>query len=180
MVGSSRNPVLTTMQAVASVGTFLIFVVTALAGLRQLRAYTRSNQLAGLQAVSSHYNNAEFERWFTFALNELPKRMADSSFRESLRNNPVDRDVHLEIRLAEWYEEVGILAKYGVVDEEPLIEFLRGGPETAWRVLQPTVSLYREIWGQSYYRNFEDLAECSRRFYTKRDPKRARIADERS
>lgn len=136
---------ITALQVAASVGTFLVFVITATFALRQLRSSNRSNQLAGLQAVSAHSNGSEFERWFKFALKELPNRMEDRSFREGLKDDPVDRDVHLELRLANWYEEIGILAKYGVVHEAPLIEFLRGGPETAWQALQPTVSLYREI-----------------------------------
>ena len=165
------------IQAVASVGTFLVFVITAVFALRQLRSSTRSNQLAGLQAISSHANGSEFERWFTFVLKELPNRMADYSFRESLKDDPIDRDVHLEIRLADWYEEIGILAKYGVVAEAPLIEFLRGGPETAWQALLPTVLLYREIWGPSYFRHFEDIANRSRAFYQKLDPQRARARE---
>ncbi len=149
-------------------------MITATFALRQLRSSNRSNQLAGLQAVSAHSNGSEFERWFKFALKELPNRMEDRPFREGLKDDPVDRDVHLELRLANWYEEIGILAKYGVVHEAPLIEFLRGGPETAWQALQPTVSLYREIWGPSYFRHFEDLANRSRAFYQKLDPQRAR------
>lgn len=105
--------------------------------------------------------------------------MMDPSFREGLKDDPLDRDVHLEIRLADWYEEIGILAKYGVVHESPLIEFLRGGPETAWQALQPTVSLYREIWGPSYFRHFEELANRSRAFYQKLDPQRARVGQKR-
>jgi len=163
---------ITAVQAGASVGTFLVFVITAFLALRQLRIANRSSQLAGLQAVSSHLNGADFERWFTFVLTELPVKMADRSFRESLGSNPIDRDVHLEIKLADLYEEVGVYAKYGVVSEMPLIEVLRGGPYTAWEALRATVSLYREIWGPSYYRNFEYLAERSRAFYGKLDPKR--------
>lgn len=160
------------IQAGAAVGTLLIFVITAVLTLRQLSLSHKSNQLAGLQAVSSHFNGADFEKWFTFVLTELPAKMADESFREGLRRNPVDRDVHLEIRLADWYEEVGVYAKYAVVSELPLIEVLRGGPQTAWEALRPTVTLYREIWGQSYFRNFEYLAERSRIFYMTRDPRR--------
>jgi hypothetical protein len=163
---------ITAIQASASVGTFLVFVITAIFALRQLRSSNRSNQLAGLQAISSHSNGSEFERWFKFVVKELPSRMAERSFREGLKDDPIDRDVHLEIRLANWYEEIGILAKYGVVAEAPLIEFLRGGPESAWQALHATLSLYRDIWGPSYYRNFERLAERSRSFYAKLDPKR--------
>jgi hypothetical protein len=165
---------ISSLQAAASVGTFLVFVMTAAFALRQLRSSNRSNQLAGLQAVSAHSNSSEFERWFKFVLKELPKRMADPSFREGLKDDPIDRDVHLEIRLANWYEEIGMLAKYGVVYEAPLIEFLRGGPEPAWQALQPTVLLYREIWEPSYFRHFEELANRSLAFYQKLDPQRAR------
>jgi hypothetical protein len=168
------------IQASASVGTFLVFVITATFALRQLRSSNRSNQLAGLQAVSAHSNGSEFESWFKFVTKELPSRMGERSFREGLKDDPVDRDVHLEIRLANWYEEIGILAKYGIVAEGPLIEFLRGGPETAWHALHATVSLYRDIWGPSYYQNFEHLAERSRSFYAKLDPKRARLQEGRS
>ncbi|MGA8533745.1 MAG: hypothetical protein WB615_06535 [Candidatus Tumulicola sp.] len=58
---------ITALQAAASVGTFLVFVITATFALRQLRSSNRSNQLAGLQAVSAHSNGSEFERWFKFA-----------------------------------------------------------------------------------------------------------------
>lgn len=160
------------IQLLVSVATLLIFLVTASFALRQLRSSNRSNQLAGLQAVSTHYNGLDFEGWFRFVMTDLPTKMKDKSFRDGLRANPIDREVHLEIRLADWYEEVGILAKYGVVAEEPLVEFLRGGPQTAWRELSPTIHLFREFWGTSYYRNFERLAERSRSFYSKRDPKR--------
>ncbi len=162
----------TAIQTSASVGTLFIFVISVFLALRQLRLSNRTSQLAGPQAVSSHFNNADFEGWFKFVLTELPIKMADHSFRESLRSNPVDRNVHPEVKLADWYEEVGIYAKYGVVSERPLIEILRGGPDTAWEALRATVSLYREIWGPSYYRNFEHLAKRSRIFYGNLDPKR--------
>ncbi|PZR59054.1 MAG: hypothetical protein DLM50_02130 [Candidatus Meridianibacter frigidus] len=158
--------------AVASIGTFFVFVISAVVALGQFRSNSRSNQLAGLQAVSAHSTGTDFQRWFAFVLKELPIKMADPAFRDGLRENPIDRDAHPEIQLADWYEEVGILAKYGVVHEAPLIELLRGGPETAWRALGTTIALYREIWGFSYYRNFERLAERSRAFYSKIDPER--------
>lgn len=158
--------------AIASIGTFVVFVISAIVALRQFRSTSRSNQLTGLQVVSNHSAGTDFQRWFTFVLKDLPTKMADQAFRDGLRQSPIDRDAHLEIRLADWYEEVGILAKYGVVDEAPLIEFLRGGPVTAWRALEDTIVLYREIWGTSYYRNFERLAERSRIFYAKIDPER--------
>lgn len=162
----------TAIQAAASVGTFLVFVGSAFLALRQLRVANRSSQLAGLQAVSSRLNNADFERWFKFVLTELPAKMADRSFRESLRSNPIDRDLHLEIKLADLYEEVGIYAKYGAVSELPLIEVLRGGPYTAWKAMREAIDLYRETWGFSYYRNFEYLADRSRLFYEELDPQR--------
>ena len=163
---------ITVIQAGASVGTFLVFVITAFLALRQLTLSNKSNQLAGLQAVSAHFNGAEFDKWFEFVLTELPKKMKDRSFRESLSAYPVDRDVHLEIRLADWYEETGIYARYGVISEAPLMEVLRGHPDTAWEALDATVSLYRASWGPSYFRNFEYLAKRSRNFYGKLDPKR--------
>jgi hypothetical protein len=160
------------IQLTASVGTFIVFVISAIIGLRQLLSNRRSNQLAGLQAVSAGAARTDFRRWFTFVLKDLPSKMTDPAFRDGLRENPIDRTAHPEIQLADWYEEVGILAKYGVVDEPPLMEFLHGGPQTAWRALEPTIALYREIWGYSYFRNFERLAERSRIFYAKIDPKR--------
>jgi hypothetical protein len=160
------------VQLAVSVGTFIVFVSSAIIGLRQLRSNRRSNQLAGLQAVAAGVARTDFQRWFAFVLKDLPNRMADPAFRDGLRENPIDRVAHPEIQLADWYEEIGILANYGVVDEAPLLEFLQGGPQTAWRALEPTIALYREIWGFSYFRNFERLAERSRIFYAKIDLKR--------
>lgn len=163
---------ITALQAGASVGTLLVFVISAFLALRQLRVANRSSQLAGLEAVSSRLKDADFERWFKFVLTQLPSKIADPSFRRSLGDNPIDRDVHLEIKLADLYEEVGIYAKYGIVSEMPLLEILRGGPYTAWKALRETIALYREIWGISYYQNFEYLADRSRMFYEERDAER--------
>jgi hypothetical protein len=165
------------VQAIASVGTFVVFVISAIVALRQFRSTRRTNQLAGLQAVSHIASSADFQRWVTFVAKQLPSKMQDQAFRDSLRDNPIDRDIHVEIQLADWYEEVAILAKYGVVDEAPLIEFLRGGPERAWNALRPTIALFREIWGNSYYCNFEWLARQSHRFYKKIDPQRLSLED---
>jgi hypothetical protein len=153
------------IQAIASIGTLLVFLISAFVALRQLRSNAHAHQLDALQAVASHFNGTDFQQWFTFTLNDLPKKMQDPAFRDGLRADPIDRDAHPEIRLANWYEDIGIQAKYGVVDEGPLIEYLRDGTHRAWDALGPTVTLYREIWGAWNFRNFERLAQRSRRFY---------------
>ncbi|HZV79081.1 MAG TPA: hypothetical protein VFF60_05635 [Candidatus Binatus sp.] len=155
------------IQTIASLFTLLIFLVSAFVALRQLRANAHANQLAALQAASSHFNGTDFQRWFAFTLNDLPKKMQDPVFRDGLRADPIDRDAHPEIRLANWYEDIGIQAKFGVVDEEPLIEYLRDGTHRAWDALLPTITLYREIWGDWNFRNFERFAQRSRAFYEK-------------
>ncbi|MBV8284031.1 MAG: hypothetical protein JO175_05225 [Candidatus Eremiobacteraeota bacterium] len=160
------------LQTIASIGTLLVFVISAFLALRQFRANAHTNQLAALQAVSNHYSGTDFQDWFDFAMNKLPDKWKDPAFREGLRADPIDRKAHPEVMLANWYEDIGIQIKYGVVDEEPVIEYLRDGPTRAWHALKPMIEFYRQIWGAWNFRNFEHLARRSHAFYSCLDSRR--------
>jgi hypothetical protein len=153
--GHVTGLMITGIQASASVGTFLVFVITAVFALRQLRSSNRSSQLAGLQAVSSHSNGSEFERWFTFVMKELPSHMAERSFRDGLKDDPIDRDVHLEIRLANLpnrrrrrrlHAELRILTDPGFSDIYP--RFSRDGKTHHLRTGRPWLFRHRDLSSQ--------------------------------
>jgi hypothetical protein len=148
------------LNSLASVATFVVIAVTALAAMIQLRHIRHSNQLESIIALRELRNSAALDEAFEFVAGDLARSMEEPQFRADLENpRPPDRTVHKELRLCDYFEQVGGYIKLGLISADVFLEF--GNPDRYWSLCAPALELYRRRRGPSTYENFEYLAVLS-------------------
>lgn len=145
----------------ASVGSFLVIVITATAAFIQLRHLRVNNQLQALLAILRMPLEPALSEAFDFVLSEFAEKMRDPQFRADLVDTrPPDRRLHKEMRVCDYYERLGSCIKFGLIAEE--LYFDNSSPDRFWTILEPAIVLYRKNRGPSAYENFEYLVVRSR------------------
>ena len=153
-------------QLNAAVGILTLFVVAlaSTAALIQLRHLRGANTLNTLLEIMRQWRDPQLQSDLRFARVELPQLLNDPAFVQSLRGRPVDRLVHRELFIADWYEQLGSYLKHGLLDETIFMDASCGPVTGAWEAIWPVVALLRESGGSSLYENFEYLAVRARAF----------------
>src|ERR1700681_3855276 len=137
------------VNTVSSVATFVVIAVTAAAATVQLRHVGHNNQLESIIALRALRDSAALEEAFEFVGNELARQMEDPEFQAALESSlPPDRRIHKELRMCDYFEQVGGYIKLGLISADVFFEF--GNPERYWRNRGP-----------STYENCEYLAVCA-------------------
>jgi len=144
------------LNAMASVGTFLVIGATAIAAVVQLRHMRASNQLEGLLSVLARVEDSNFNRWVTAAQRQLPELLADPQYRQSIIDGTFDRDVAW-LNLANSYDWVGSLVKNRLIPIDAFLDVYAFRIIQAWKVIEPVTSLIRPHAGDSIWENFEYL-----------------------
>jgi len=155
------------LSTAAAVGTFLVIAATAIAALVQLRHLRISNQLEALLAILSLPYDPVLSESFQFVSHELESRMRDPEFRRGLEAARVDRQVHKEMQVCDYYERLGSIVKNGLIPEE--LYFDNSTPEQYWKLLSQVIAIRRRVRGPVAYDNFEYLIARSRA-YDRRHP----------
>jgi hypothetical protein len=138
--------------------TLVVVAAAAVAAVIQLRHLRASNQLNGLLTVLETWQNAQFQEWMEFVRDELPVKITEPAFIDSLRKAPVNRRVHPELHVCDWYEQVGSYMKNGLLDERSFLDIISANANEYWMSLWPVIAILRERRGPSVYENFEYLA----------------------
>ncbi len=146
----------------AAVGTFLVIAATAIAALIQLRHLRISNQLQGLLAILSLPYEPILHESFQFVSHELEARMRDPAFRHELEKPQVDRKIHKEMQVCDYYERLGSIVKNGLIPED--LYFDNSTPEQYWKLLSQVIAIRRRVRGPVAYDNFEYLVARSRAY----------------
>ena len=147
-----------TVNVFATVGTFIVITVTAIAALIQLRHMRASNQLQALLALTDRWNDKELQRSVTYVLEELPKRLTSPEYARSLRSSAHDHINHPELALCSWWEQVGGLIKFRLVPRAAFLELSSENVSAHWDSLAATITIVRTIRGPATYANFEYVA----------------------
>lgn len=155
------------LSAAVAVGTFLVIAATAVAALIQLRHLRVSNQLQGLLAILSLPLEPILLESFEFVSHELEARLQQPEFRRELEKPTVDRKIHKEMRVLDYYERLGSIVKNGLMPEE--LYFDNSTPEQYWQLLSQVIAIRRRVRGPVVYDNFEYLVARSRA-YDRRHP----------
>ena len=148
------------LSTAAAVGTFLVIAATAIAALIQLRHLRVSNQLQGLLAILTMPYEPVLQQSFEFVSHELEARLQEPEFRRQLERDTVDRLVHKEMRVLDYYERLGSIVKNGLIPED--LYFDNSTPEQYWRLLSQVIAIRRRVRGPVVYDNFEYLVARSR------------------
>ena len=148
-----------TLSALASVGTFVVIGVTAIAALVQLRHIRAANQLTGLLQYITRWESDAIQSANEFVETQLPERLKDTAFRAGLWQHNPDRREHPELRVADWCEQMGSYIKYGMIAEEQYLDLGGLYVSSMWRQLEEVVAIRRAAANTAaMYENFEFLA----------------------
>jgi len=104
---------------------------------------------------------------FQFVSHDLETRLRDPEFRRELEVAQVDRKIHKELLICDYYERLGSIVKNGLIPEE--LYFDNSTPEQYWRLLSQVIAIRRRVRGPVAYDNFEYLIARSRA-YDRRHP----------
>jgi hypothetical protein len=152
------------LTALASLGTFIVIAVTAIAAVIQLRHNRAANQLAGVLEYIKLWETEAMQHANAFIQDELPKKLRDRTYREGLFQAHVDRRQHPELVVADWCEQAGSYIKYGLIAPNQFLDLAGAYVETMWVALQEVVAIRRVAGGQAMYENFEYLAALQRQW----------------
>jgi hypothetical protein len=145
----------------ATLGTFLVIVATAIAAIVQLRHMRGSNQITVLSDLFEKQGTAEFVSAANFVRTRLAEKMQDPAFRYQV----VHRSARTEenavliakvIAVASYYEEMGLLAKSGLVDRDLLLDMHGFTIVANWDVLSEFTAISRSL-SPGMLENFEYL-----------------------
>jgi hypothetical protein len=147
-------------------GTFIVIAATALAALIQLRHMRSSNQIAVLSDVFEKNEAAELISAHQFASSELPTKMKDQTFRFQIAHRAARTEenavlISKAIAVGNFYEEMGMLAKSGLVDCDLLLDMHYQSIMNDWEALSEFTAIMREGQGAGVYENFEYLTVLS-------------------
>jgi hypothetical protein len=144
-------------STISSVATLVVIAVTAIVALVQLKHIQRGNQLAGLQSILGMLQDPGVRELVNYVRHDLAERMNDPSFRESLRDIPVDRRKHPEFFLCDLYNHVGSFVRSGLIDESVYLQTDWYNVSLYWGLLHDAIAEGRH--GRPYiFENFEWLA----------------------
>ncbi|MDQ6766619.1 MAG: hypothetical protein M3Z41_02290 [Candidatus Eremiobacteraeota bacterium] len=152
------------LTAFASLGTFLVIAVTAIAAVVQLRHIRASNQLAGMLYYVKFWETDAFQRANTFINVELAAKLRDPDYRRELLGGTIDRTAHPELVAADWCEQAGSCIKYGLIAEAQFLDLCGAYVDGTWEALKEVVAIRRVALGPALYENFEYIAALGKRW----------------
>lgn len=153
------------VNTLASVGTFAVISTTAVAAVVQLRHLRTSNQLQAFMTIHAIFESPEFLQHLAFVRNELPQKILDPDYRSEYYSQAgANRAKHPEFLVCDFFEELGMFTKRGLVDKAVFLDSFSVIISRQWERLLPFIAIQREIAGDAAWENFEYLAVLARRW----------------
>jgi hypothetical protein len=140
-------------STIASVGTFLVIAATAVVAIIQLRHTRSGNQIAAAMTIHSFVESQEFQEGRRFIRDELVNCLQDVEFRRTL-GATTTRAARPMILVGNYYEEIGIFVKYGLVDENIASEMWSNEIVADWERMAPAIAIMQQR-GSFGWKNFE-------------------------
>jgi len=150
------------VSAIASVATFIVIATTAIAAIIQLRHLRQSNQLNALLTILRMPYDPVLHNAFEFIHASLPDRLNDPEFMQLLDVSPVNRTIHRELWVLDYYERIGAYLKANLIEAGVYLD--SSSPERYWNALRPVIKRMRDRSGPWVYENFEYLVFLARRW----------------
>lgn len=142
-------------NVLVSTATLIVVAAASIAAFRQIRHIRAQTSLAGFLKVIDDWRDPGFKRDLDFVRCHLPAKLADPAFLADLDEPGVDRGRHPELNVCDWYEQIGSFMKYGLVDEQVMLDVSSSSSRVMWRALQPVIMRMRQTRGDVLYENFE-------------------------
>jgi Domain of unknown function (DUF4760) len=150
------------VNTLATFGTFLVIAATAIAAVVQLRHARSSNHIAALNELRETTETPDFRAAQHFVMTELPVKLQDPALRYQF-GKPAARTDEMRPLIAKvnaignFYENVGVLVKTGLVDRELINQIWADNVRAAWDSLAPLAAIHRLRAGDAVWENFEYL-----------------------
>ena len=142
-------------STIASVGTCLVIAATAVIAIVQLHHVRGTNQIAAAMSIHNVVESEEFQEARRFIRYELAKLLEDAEFRAALREGAPGKLARPMFFAGNYYEEIGIFVKYGLVDRDIACEMWSNEIVTDWKRLAPAIAIMQERPGFFGWQNFE-------------------------
>jgi len=149
-------------STIFSGATFVVITATAIAAIIQLRHLRSSNQLAALLTLMQMWNAPELHRQIHYLRTEVPEKIKDPKFLAALATGETARAEHPELMIADFWEQIGSLMKYGLIDENSWLDNASAQIVRTWNELRPVIDAIRSRTGPSSFENFEYAAVRAR------------------
>lgn len=150
------------LNALVPIATLVVITAAAFAAVVQLRHLRASNQLSGLLTILHYSQDPEEQKLRDYVLNDLQTRLQDADFRRSLTQRPVDPRVHMELKVCDFFEQIGNYVKRGLIDESSYLDTACDFVDTMWTKLEPVIAIMRRSRDETLYDNFEYLEARAR------------------
>lgn len=147
------------ITAWASLGTAFVVGASAIAALIQLRHMRAGNQLEALLSLERDFRSPDVQAALRYIQTELAQRLEEPRYRSELETiGYVDPDVHSELIVCNWFNEIGTLVKHRLVSEDAFMDLFARLIAYCWRNVAPAVAIMRRSRGDFQYHDFEYLA----------------------
>jgi hypothetical protein len=146
----------------AQVASLLVVLAAAVAAIVQLRHLRASNELEALLTLTAQLRDPHMQRALHFVQTQLEARLGEPDYRHQLaRVGFVDAELHPEMEVCNWFNEVGALVKNHLIDEGTFLDLFARLVIYYWSRLTPVVAILRRERGVGQYENFEYLAQLA-------------------
>jgi hypothetical protein len=153
------------LSVAASIGTLLVIGATAIFAAIQLRHARAGNQIAGIMVFAQIQQSPEFQEARRFIRDELSERLRDPGFRAQFLEFPLGEAARPLLLVGNFYEELGILVKRGIIDAAIACDLWSAQVGGAWRQMSPAIAIIRRRQGDSVWENFEYLVTLSEQWF---------------
>jgi len=148
-------------------GTFVVIAATAIAAIVQLRHARSSNHIAALNELRETTETPDFQTALYFVQAELSVKLEDPAFRYQVASRSTRSDETRPLfakinAIGNYYENLGVLVKTGLVDREPVLQLWSGIVVQSWENLAPIAAIARRGRGDLVWENFEYLTVLAR------------------
>jgi hypothetical protein len=146
---------LESLTAFASIGTLLVIGATAIFAAIQLRHARAGNQIAAVMNLAEVQQSKEFQDARRFIRDELSEKIRDPAFRQDLNRVPIGEKARSLLLVGNFYEELGVFVKRGIVDADMACDLWSAQIAGAWNQMAPAVAIIRREQGPATFENFE-------------------------
>ncbi len=144
---------------VLSAATLLVVAAAALAAIVQLRHLRASNQLSALLEIMNQWNQPLLQSAYAEFARTMSTKMDDPQYVKLLQTpGSPDRGTHPEFLILDFWEQIGTFSKYGLIEEDILLDIVSAQVSNAWKLAEPAIELRRRHSDPAAWENFEYLA----------------------
>jgi len=151
------------LTAISSAVTAAVIGATAIIAMVQIRHLRKAAQLESFLQLMSEATGPQMAIWASYVETTLPERLKDETYRRELAEGCYDAEHHKELALGAFWEKIGTLVHFGLIEPEAFVDFAAAICPHHWHLLRDVVALRRtenvHIWER--FEEFAALCEAN-------------------